>query len=794
MGRLNSALSSLADQGHFASKKAEDPNQEAVANVENESNSTTEHPQSQATDATELSSDSVVIEVPASDSVVELETAGQDDLQSSDAGELQVEIQLEDEAGIQVSAESSPEDTIVNSAPDRRSLKDEAELSSGTEGIEYLKDKLGLSDELLMAEPEPSRPEIENDVEDVSTQAAAAATPSVEPGANSPPEFAPPQPQVESASPVTVEVNEPQDSHEETASIEETAGHEEAVFDPSSIPSLPMSAPVDEASEAAEQTSSESAQELDPDSQEVMQLVEQVLGIRPDLRIDNSAPLEEQLAQLNELLATSPVDGTAGSPTEPETQDAPETSINIDASEYDEGVTIEFGESDVAYEEEPAAEVPGVEATPEALDINEEPDEEEFAGLEPYQRLMAGGFGVQNDASSSASPEESSASDGASDEAKMSASSGDSSDEPYKPVMEAWATIEQSDSDDEFVPPIAEEPSSTTGIESAAQQAAPGFVPPLTDDEALDELNRQVDDVSQSSILADLTSPNPSGTDADTPEPVTSISINIDEGGLVNELPPPVSEGGSSNVSRRESKPKTISEQIASQVVGADAAEEVESGNNLVPPSDYEIKLASKMVNSEFGEQVQGLAEQIMAEVDEDECQILMFVGMEQNRQRADIVSGLSMFVSPQREKPTLLIDADPESRVITRGFEQRGSGILEVIAGKSAWRHCTTPTGCQGLHMMPCGLMLDALDPSRGNQADLIAGAVDEWRQTYGLVMLDAGIAVSSLSRMLAKHSDSSFICVQIGKSPRELLVDTTEFLIRAGATVKGCITTNPR
>ena len=280
-----------------------------------------------------------------------------------------------------------------------------------------------------------------------------------------------------------------------------------------------------------------------------------------------------------------------------------------------------------------------------------------------------------------------------------------------------------------------------------------------------------------------------SGHEAELSEDVASL-LGVQPDGMEPALMAATTEGSADgDRSSRREKPKTISEQIASQ----NGEEETEEEGVAIPPSHYEIKLASRFVNTEFGEQVQGLAGQVIEPEDPDKCQVLMLVGMEPNRQRADIAAGLGLFVSPQRERPTLLIDADPESRVITRGFEKRGSGILEVVGGKSSWQQCTSPTSINGLHTMPCGLMLDALDPTRGNQGDLIRQAAEQWREKYGLVIVDAGIAASSLSRMLSRHADATYICVQLGKSPRELLVDTTEFLIRAGAQVKGCITTNP-
>ena len=199
------------------------------------------------------------------------------------------------------------------------------------------------------------------------------------------------------------------------------------------------------------------------------------------------------------------------------------------------------------------------------------------------------------------------------------------------------------------------------------------------------------------------------------------------------------------------------------------------------------------MLDSEFGEQTTALSQQIVGLMRPNQCQILMFVGTEQNQQRSNIVAGLGMFMCAHHHRPTLIVDADPESRRLSRGFEQRGAGILEAIGGKTPWQNSLVETSCVGLQMIPCGMMLDALDLSRGTQPAQLAAIKAELQQAYGLVLIDAGNASSSLSTMLANYADGTFICVQLGKSSRELLVDTTDFLVQAGAEVKGCITTNP-
>ena len=213
-----------------------------------------------------------------------------------------------------------------------------------------------------------------------------------------------------------------------------------------------------------------------------------------------------------------------------------------------------------------------------------------------------------------------------------------------------------------------------------------------------------------------------------------------------------------------------------------------------VQPTDYEIQLADRLLNADFGLQIQQLHEEIASQLIGDGPHVVMLVSMEPDPQRSEIVSGIAMYICAQLPKPTLLVDGDFENKRISRGFDEHAEGLFEVLGGHATWDEKVISTSCEQLGMIPAGTELPSgMFELTQEQSSRIETITNEWRQQYSLVLIDGGMAHSPLSRTFTAAADATFICVQLGRSNRDGLVQTTELLVQAGGQVKGCITTNP-
>lgn len=202
------------------------------------------------------------------------------------------------------------------------------------------------------------------------------------------------------------------------------------------------------------------------------------------------------------------------------------------------------------------------------------------------------------------------------------------------------------------------------------------------------------------------------------------------------------------------------------------------------------MALAERLLKSDFGLQIQELNSNVISEFDPEQPAAMVMVSIDGDPQRSDVVAGLGMVVCAQRTAPTLIVDADIDQRAISQGFEQSDKGLLESLVEQTPWQQSIDATSCDRLRILGSGSERQGVQDS----ASLVAQAktaVDQWKQEFGLVLIDGGPISSPLAIALAAASDATFLCVELGQSERENLVAATERLVAAGATVKGCITT---
>ena len=208
-------------------------------------------------------------------------------------------------------------------------------------------------------------------------------------------------------------------------------------------------------------------------------------------------------------------------------------------------------------------------------------------------------------------------------------------------------------------------------------------------------------------------------------------------------------------------------------------------------PSEYEVSLAERLLQTEFGDRVRQLGDHITGNLADSESQIVLVAGIDADPQRPDAVAGLGLLICAQRTQPTLIVDGDQESRLISQGFEKHEAGIAEILLGTTIWKQAVRPTSCAGLHVIPAGNIDVNASGIPQERSSGIGQIVAEWKKEYGLILIDGGITDSPLVAALAPHADATFVGVHLGTSQRDQLLEATEQLVSKGARVKGCITT---
>lgn len=486
------------------------------------------------------------------------------------------------------------------------------------------------------------------------------------------------------------------------------------------------------------------------DNADVMQLVEQVLGISPEIRI------EEEVAE-----------------------DVLDTDENTESSaeaqpQWAQG---EAGEPEaVAVEESSAA----AEATP---------DDSTNAMNDAYNPVMETWLTVDRDAA----PDEAASHEAASHEAAShEAASHEISAEASPPLrtgasepLRGTNVFPQSSPETTHWPEatvnsnVTVEPDSTNPSASGLSSIPSNMPSP-------DPMGPTEDTLSDSSSDSSVEEGTYAGDDV-TYEAVDDVTA--DSAPADSDLADAADE--SSLETLHEVVGKEIGTEVETPVGQADALSQI-SGVKA-KPTNYEVSLAQRLLHSDFGKQIQELDAELTKQVEGSGPHVVLLVSLEPNAQQAEVATGLGMTVCVQRSGPTMLVDADLEVRSITRAFEANGGGLLDAIIGADDYVDFVKPTSCEQLKLLPTGNDFATVDTTDAAQiAQRITDHVEEWKRRFDLILIDAGTATSWMAKQLAPHADATFVCVKLGHSQRERLIEVTQQLTNDGASVKGCITTS--
>ncbi len=489
------------------------------------------------------------------------------------------------------------------------------------------------------------------------------------------------------------------------------------------------------------------------DNADVMQLVEQVLGISPEIRI------EEEVAA-----------------------DVLDTDENTESSaeakpQWAQG---EAGEPEaVAVEESSAA----AEATP---------DDSTNAMNDAYNPVMETWLTVDRDAA----PDETAPNDAAPNEAASHEISAEASPPLRTGASEPLrgTNVFPQSSPDTTHWPEATVNSNVTVEPDSTNPSASGLSSIPSNMPSPDPMGPTEDTLSDSSSDSSVEEGTYAGDDV-TYEAGDDVTYEAADDDTADSAPAASDLADAADESSLETLHEVVGKEIGTEVetpVGqADALSQI-SGVKA-KPTNYEVSLAQRLLHSDFGKQIQELDAELTKQVEGSGPHVVLLVSLEPNAQQAEVATGLGMTVCVQRSGPTMLVDADLEVRSITRAFEANGGGLLDAIIGADDYVDFVKPTSCEQLKLLPTGNDFATVDTTDATQiAQRITDHVEEWKRRFDLILIDAGTATSWMAKQLAPHADATFVCVKLGHSQRERLIEVTQQLTNDGASVKGCITTS--
>ena len=371
----------------------------------------------------------------------------------------------------------------------------------------------------------------------------------------------------------------------------------------------------------------------------------------------------------------------------------------------------------------------------------------------------------------------------------------------FQPAMQTWADLPATDIDPlpnpiraDAKPPFANTPSLDQDEGRHAPTAK--LQPPLPETGSLAIANSSTSEIGSPGTMTDNAS-----NDSPPAESHDEAAFDETDSPVLPDTNPPATEAVPPALQPGESDPDEQSDYVLAPLESPDVAFDTTQAwspamgalgrlEAKATPLAFERAMAERVLDSDFGSHIQELSQQITKELPANPASLL-FVSMEDDDQRADIVTGLAMHICGCLDAVTLLVDADINSKQISRNFEQNGPGLAENMDLDSAWYDAVVATSCEGLRLCPSGA------DNREREADQLQDAArylfDEWRSSFGLAIIDGGTFANPLLPHLAGLADAVYLCVRLGADERNELAIATERLAAWNAQLKGCITTGP-
>jgi succinoglycan biosynthesis transport protein ExoP len=169
-------------------------------------------------------------------------------------------------------------------------------------------------------------------------------------------------------------------------------------------------------------------------------------------------------------------------------------------------------------------------------------------------------------------------------------------------------------------------------------------------------------------------------------------------------------------------------------------------------------------------------------------CKTVLIASASKGDGKSVFASNLAIAMA-QAGSRTLLIDADFRNPSLETIFDvQSGSGLSEVLAGRSPVEKAIRRTPIEGLEVLPCGPI--PRNPSEMLNSQAFGKLIEQLSERYQYILLDSPPAMSVTdARILGAIADVTLYVVRTGHTSRKAADQGLDLLLSVGSRVLGAV-----
>jgi Mrp family chromosome partitioning ATPase len=138
-------------------------------------------------------------------------------------------------------------------------------------------------------------------------------------------------------------------------------------------------------------------------------------------------------------------------------------------------------------------------------------------------------------------------------------------------------------------------------------------------------------------------------------------------------------------------------------------------------------------------------------------------------------------------EARVLVVDACLSAKLLTERMQSAGKpGLAEVLGRRKDWHDYVAPTARARIDFLPAGEGMVTSYKSIGGK---LAPLLEEWKQRYRYVLVDAGGADEPLTDPLAQACDATYLHVSLTDTAAAAARQAAQRLRTSGARLRGCL-----
>jgi Mrp family chromosome partitioning ATPase len=241
------------------------------------------------------------------------------------------------------------------------------------------------------------------------------------------------------------------------------------------------------------------------------------------------------------------------------------------------------------------------------------------------------------------------------------------------------------------------------------------------------------------------------------------------------------------SVATKSASPSILSSPI--QVAGVDPSGAGRCNANEPTPGERAIHrvLADNRSAGPYRDWLQAL----LRATDHIDSAVVALMSLEADENSAFVAASLGSLLCEEADRRVLLLEGHGASRELGAIFHaSHREGLCEMLARQAKFNDLRTTTSQPRLTLLPFGKS-PAVEFSH-----LLVGlgaAVNELRDEFDAVVIDAGPLNTPWSLAAARTADVVYLLVQLGQTPAELAVSELKRFRASGGKVSGCIAFDP-